>query len=167
MAAQAVRQSLGTKRGPLRNKHLSELLGVGEDAFRTVSSASHGSLAYGLRLKSKSRQTDLVALRSRSSHDRRFELTRALADKIWAKSDRLGPLAKSRTARPKFQRAFAQSLLCPFEDLMNYIDTKEPSEEDVSAAARHFHVAERVIQTILVNKHVIRHEDFAAMVEAA
>jgi len=166
-AAQTVRQALGTKPGPLRNKHLSELVGVGEEAFRPVPAVSNGNLAYGLRLKSKNRQTDLVALRSRWTHDRRFEVTRALGDKIWSKTDPLGPLARSKTARQKFQRAFAQSLLCPFEDLMNYVNTQEPNEEDVSAAARHFHVAERVIQTILVNKHVIRREDFDAMVEAA
>src|SRR5208283_2058292 len=134
--------------------------------FRATPSANE-NLSYGLRLKSKDRRRDIIALLSRWPHDRRFELTRALGDKIWARTEVVGPLAKSKTTRQKFQRAFAQSFLCPFDDLMAYMHTDVPTEEDVSAAARHFHVAERVIQTILVNKHVIKQEDFAQMIEAA
>ena len=163
-AAQALRRALSISPGPLRNGRLSELLGVRQDVFRSTTS-SRPDLAYGLRLKSG--QTDVIALRSRWSHDRRFELTRALGDKIWAETDTLGPLARSRTARQKFQRAFAQSLLCPFDSLIEYMGTDSPNEGDISAAARHFHVAERVVQTVLVNKHVIGRQQFEDMVEAA
>lgn len=170
--AKAVRQSLSIDAGPLRNKRLAELLGVRRGAFDSLSPSANHDILYGLRLNSKDGRKDIIALRSRWAHDRRFEFTRALADKIWAKTDRLGPLAKSKTARQKFQRAFAQSLLCPFEDLMAYLNTEHPSEEDITAAAHHFHVSERVVQTVLVNKYVIPREnlpreDLADMVEAA
>ena len=66
----------------------------------------------------------------------------------------MGPLAASKTARQKFQRAFAQSLLCPYDDLVAYIGTTDPTEGDVAAAARNFHVSERVVRTVLVNKHI-------------
>ena len=107
-----------------------------------------------------------VALRSRWSGDRRFELSRALGDVIWT-SDALGPLARSKTERQKFQRAFAQSLLCPFEDLISYINTDHPTDEDFSAAAKHFHVSEKVIQTTLVNKRIIHRDPLEDQVEAA
>ena len=32
-----------------------------------------------------------------------------------------------------------------------YIDTEEPSEDDIHAAARHFHVSERLIRATLYN----------------
>ena len=44
--------------------------------------------------------------------------------------------------------------------------TDDPTEDDIAAAARHFHVSERVIQTVLVNKHKIDREQFEKMVEA-
>ena len=82
-------------------------------------------------------------------------MVRALGDAIWSHSDRLGPLATSKTARQKFQRAFAQSLLCPYDDLISYIGTSQPGEADISAAAQHFHVSERVVRTVLVNQGML------------
>jgi hypothetical protein len=76
-------------------------------------------------------------------------------------------MTSTKTGRQKFQRAFAQSLLCPYDDLLAYMNTEDPIEDDISAAARHFHVSERVIQTTLVNKHRIDRQRFDEMVEAA
>jgi len=167
LAAGSVRDALGVGSHPLRNRSLADLLGVDQRIFRSVPPVSGANPAYGLRVKADGGGKDIIALRSRSPHDRRFEATRALGDVMWATRDQLGPLAKSKTARQKFQRAFAQSLLCPFQDLMAYLNTEHPSYEDITAAAHHFHVSERVVQTVLINKHVLRREDFADMVEAA
>lgn len=165
-AATKVRRALGNIEGPLKNTRLAELLNVSREVFRSKESAT-SKLAYGLRLRNVDQERNVVALRARWSHDRRFELCRALGDAIWSKSDSLGPLTNAKTARQKFQRAFAQSLLCPFSDLSVYMDTNYPADDDVAAAARHFHVAERVIQSVLVNKHVIDRKQFDEMVEAA
>ena len=75
-------------------------------------------------------------------------------------------MTRAKTRRQKFQRSFAQSLLCPYDDLMAYVNTDFPTEDDVAAAARHFHVSERVIQTLLVNKGTIDRQRFDEMVEA-
>ena len=76
-------------------------------------------------------------------------------------------MTRTKTGRQKFQRAFAQSLLCPYDDLLTYMGTERPSEEDISAAAGHFNVSERVVQTVLVNKGIIGRQQFDEMVEAA
>ena len=165
-AAKAVRHGLGTQDGPLWNTRLAELLKVPKDAFRGAGSEAT-ELHYGLRLREGEREGNAIALSARWSKARRFELCRALGDAVWSGGDALGPMTRAKTGRQKFQRAFAQSLLCPYEDLLAYINTEQPSEEDISAAASRFHVSERVIQTVLVNKGVIDRREFDDMVEAA
>ncbi len=165
-AATAVRRGLGADNGPLRNTRLAELLNVSKDHFRSRD-AEPGGLHYGLRLREGDGNRNVVALSSRWAQGRRFELCRTLGDAIWSGNDPLGPITRTKTGRQKFQRAFAQSLLCPYEDLLSYINTEVPSEEDISAAARFFHASERVIQTVLVNKGGIGRQQFDEMVEAA
>jgi hypothetical protein len=165
-AARSVRSVLGIGSRPLLNRSLADLLKVRKEAFHLTAPLSGENLAYGLRLRIKAKKRDVVALRSSSSWDRRFEMSRALADAIWAKTDRLGPLADSKTARQKFQRAFAQSLLCPFDGLREYLKTSRPADEDITAAAQYFHVSERVVWTVLVNKHIIPRDRLEDMIEA-
>ena len=164
--AARVRQRMGGLEGPLRNTRLAELLNTSKEHFRTRESEST-KLYYGLRLRNRDGEDNAVAVRARWSQGRRFELCRTLGDAIWSGNDALGPMTRTKTGRQKFQRAFAQSLLCPYDDLVAYINTQDPSEEDISAAARHFHVSERVIQSVLVNKGEIARAQFNEMVEAA
>ena len=84
----------------------------------------------------------------------------------WRRLDALGPLSAARSGRQKFQRAFAQEFLCPFDDLRSYIPDETPADDDIHAAARHFHVSERLVQTTLVNHNVIDRETFEQVVEA-
>lgn len=165
-AARAVRCASGNDRGPLRNTQLAELLSISKETFRRRESEAN-KLHYGLRLREGDGERSILALYARRPQSRRFELCRTLGDAIWSDNDALGPITKTKTARQKFQRSFAQSLLCPYEDLLEYINTEEPSEEDISEAARHFHVSERVIQTVLVNKGNIGRQKFDEMVEAS
>ncbi len=166
MAAARVRQGLGAEGGPLKNTRLAELLRTSKYNFRSSESKST-RLRYGLRLRKGDRGKNVVALNAPRPQGRRFELCRTLGDVIWSGNDALGPITRTKTARQKFQRAFAQSLLCPYGDLLSYINTECPSEDDISAAAHYFHVSERVIQTVLVNKRNIRRQQFDEMVEAA
>jgi hypothetical protein len=153
--AESLRITLGVKAGPLRNAALSEVLGTSATSFRTSAAPFDLALPYSLRLAVNDNMRNRVVVRSRWPHDRRFEIARALGDALWAEDGRIGPIAGSKTARQKFQRAFAQSLLCPYPDLIAYIGSDQPTEEDISAAARHFHVSERLVRTVLVNKRVM------------
>lgn len=165
-AADRLRHWLGVPPGPLRNTRLSEIVGINVDHLKTKRRSSF-DIPYALRLRDDTNRTSRLALRSTWSHSRRFELSRCLGDIIWSNDDALGPLSAAKSERQKFQRAFAQALLCPFSDLQTYIDTEEPGEDDIHAAARHFHVSERLIQATLYNNHVIDQASFEQMVDAS
>jgi hypothetical protein len=152
-AARMVRNNADLGSKPLRNRRLAEIAGTSATILKSDSSI--GDLPYGLRLREGSSTYEKVLLRSRWGHDRRFELARSLGDAIWTASSSLGPVSRSSTARQKFQRAFAASLLCPADALVSFLGTDRPSDSDLSAAAQHFHVSERVVRTVLVNKHVM------------
>ena len=165
-SAKALRRGLGIQAGPLKNTRLSELLNSSTMHFGGRESEPTGR-RYGVGLKGEDGESSLVSLCALWSQGRRFELCRTLGDAIWSGNDALGPITRAKTGRQKFQRAFARSLLCPYEDLLAHVDTDAPSEDDVTAAARNFHVSERVIQTVLVNKGAIGRRQFDEMVEAA
>jgi len=154
-AAQELRKATGLATGPISNKQLADLLGVRLRALKTVEASTGRELTYGVRLNTGRSRGEVVALSSRWSMDRRFEFSRALADAIWARTDTLGPLTRAKTERQKFQRAFAQSLLCPYDDLKAYVGTEAPSDGAMFAAARHFQVSERLVRTVFVNKGII------------
>ena len=164
-AARDLRARLRIAPGPIRNPALSEVLGMNID--RLTKQRSRAETPYALRLREESGNASRLALRSRWSQGRRFELCRSLSDVIWSGNDALGPLSTARSTRQKFQRAFAQEFLCPFDDLRAYIPDAQPAEDDIEAAARYFHVSERLVQSTLANHNVIDRETFAQMVEAA
>lgn len=167
-AAQRLRKALDINSGPLRNRRLAEVLGVSCNALGSAISTPAAKLPYSLRI-ADSRQPDcnVVALRPRYAHDRRFELARALGDAIWSRDASMGPIARTKTDRQRFQRAFAQSLLCPFEDLQAFFGRGEISDEMIMAAAHHFHVNKSVVETTLVKKKLLPVERFDDMIEAA
>lgn len=150
--AAAVREVAGCSKGPLSNFTLGEVLSVRSAAFRTFKGVRLREQAYGLRLNTGRRRGEVVSLASNWSADRRFEFARALGDAIWTQGEKLGPLTRAKSERQKFQRAFAQSLLCPYDDLLAYIGD-DVTDGALSAAARHFLVSERLVRSLLVNKH--------------
>lgn len=160
--AAETRRALGVGKRPLRNKTLSELVGIEPRELQT--SASDQSLPYGLRIATR-QGGDRVLLQAHWGHDRRFELMRSLGDAIWTGNSPLGPVARSGTARQKFQRAFAASLLCPPDALRDYLQTDDPTDEDISEAARHFHVAEKTVRTILVNKRFMERDRLSGIID--
>jgi hypothetical protein len=153
VATSRVRNALGAGEGPLLNRRLADLVEVDPHVFRSRPTAG-GVTPYGIRLRTRG-TGQRVLLQARWSHDRRFELMRALGDAIWSESSPLGPLSRAGTARQKFQRAFAATMLCPLTALSDYLGNVDPSDEDITAAARYFHVSERVVRSILVNKHMM------------
>ena len=163
-AANQLRHWLNVPPGPIRNTRLSEIVGTNVDYLGTKRRSTF-DIPYALRLRQETGSK--LALWSNWSHTRRFELCRSLGDIIWSRDDAMGPLSAAKSERQKFQRAFAQGFLCPFDDLRAYINTDKPGEDDVHAAARHFHVSERLIETTLVNNQVIDQASFEQMVDAS
>ncbi len=163
-AANQLRYWLNVPPGPIRNTRLSEIVGINVDSLKTKRRSTF-DIPYALRLRQETGSR--LALRSTWSHMRRFEICRSLGDIIWSRDDAMCPLSAAKSERQKFQRAFAQGFLCPFADLQAYIDTDEPGEDDIHAAARHFHVSERLIEATLFNNHVIDQASFEQVVDAS
>ena len=163
-AANQLRHWLSVPPGPIRNTRLSEIVGTNVDHLKTKRRSTF-NIPYALRLRHETGSR--VALRSTWSHLRRFELCRSLGDIIWSRDDAMCPLSAAKSERQKFQRAFAQGFLCPFADLQAYINTDKPGDDDIHAAARRFHVSQRLVEATLLNNHVIDQASFEQMVEAS
>lgn len=164
-AAGRLRENLGVPSGPVSNSRLGELLGV--SVYRFSHFHSFTSIPYGVRRRDPDRPTSTVALRAVRPEAKRFQLCRVLGDAIWSDNDSLGLISSAKSARQKFQRAFAQSFLCPFRDLLDYVGNDSPTPDDVTAAAQWFRVSERLVQSTLVNKGVIDRQQFEQMIATA
>ena len=89
---------------------------------------------------------------------RRFAIGRLIGDRIYStKRDRILPITNTYTRRQQFQRAFSQSLLCPAPELLDYVGNRRSriDTELMERAAEHFQVSPLMVQSILINKHVI------------
>lgn len=158
--AQKIRIAANMAEGPITNRKLAEIIGISEYQLRRQR--VENPHPYGLRLAIENDDKNQAILLRTSN--RRFELCRALGDAMWSNGT-MGPLANSKTVRQKFQRAFAQSLLCPFDDLRNYLNNRI-DDDGIAAAARHFDVSEWVVRTLLANKGVIS-QNFEEQLEVA
>lgn len=108
-----------------------------------------------------------LALQTQIPRDRRFEIARMFADAVWDRSHSFGPVTRARTDRQRFQRAFAQSLLCPYEGLRNIVDVNAPTAESITAAAKYFHVHPNVVRSLLVYKGIIPYQNLEEQLELA
>ena len=52
----------------------------------------------------------------------------------------------------KFERGFAQELLCPWQELDEFTNNSGLDEEGITEAAEHFQVSRLVVLSTLVNK---------------
>ena len=143
---------------PVSTEHLCELLQISQASYQSNQDQWWGSLLAGFRDESASDKFRIL-LSKRYSASRRFGLVRLVADHIIADDDdSLLPATGSRTSRQKFQRTFAQELLCPFDALDEYLGTTTPDGDDIDDAARYFDVSPLLIRTTLVNKGVLGRE---------
>lgn len=151
--ARKVRAWMGLESDLLDNRQLYELLGLSEKQALNAPTHSHPPLGMSIRHNKKSK----ILLSKHHTYDqnRRFELSRHLADHLIAdKNDVWLPVARTKTARQKIQRAFAAELLCPIQALEAYLDGNF-SMDAVEDASEHFGVSYRAAQTQLVNNGLL------------
>ncbi len=140
---------------PVSNSALIKIAGTTRDLITSRAAFCGAPIAAG-KWTTRKRDSWRVILKSRWPVNRRFELCRLIADGlVAAEGDLLLPATVSRTSRQKFQRAFAQEFLCPFDALRERLGPSAPTDEDVEDAAAHFEVSPLVIQTTLVNKGIL------------
>lgn len=163
VAARLARSIWGVENGPVSNNVLSDLFELPREYLK-FSPHSHARIAAGFR-----HQNDRIgiSMRARVETGRRFELMRLVADHLVAPQDEaLLPATATRTDRQKFQRAFAQEFLLPYEELFEAIgrpDTNDfhVSEDDVEDIANTYNVSPRLVSTVLVNKLLMPREEIA------
>lgn len=164
-AARKVREALGATRGPFHSEAFEDLL---QASWQEISQAPATAyrLPYAALLRRGS-STAGLALQMKPTNLRRFELARIVADLIWMKGEALGVISRAKTERQKFQRAFAQALLCPFSEVRHYIDLEDPTSAQMNRAARDLGVHVSAIKTLLVNRNVLPRETLLDRLEAA
>ena len=153
-AARLLREGLSNTAEPLSDKALFELVGLTANAIE--------GFGYKRNLTTIVRPSDGgscdFVLRKPHPLARRFELARLIGDHIMASQPPSGSRwlvsADTATAIQKRQRAFAAEFLCPFDALKEYLDG-DFSESTQEAAACHFQVSEKTVESILANHEVI------------
>lgn len=151
-AAGAVRRKWNLERGPISSLTLSELFGLPKKILMDPTPEPSGPISAGYRDIGGG---DHIRVFFNKKHPTavRFALSRLAADHLYAESqDRLLPATDTKTARQKFQRAFAQEFLCPFEDLMEYLGGKTPTDDLIEEASLHFDVSSLLTKSALVNR---------------
>lgn len=150
--AQAAREEWNLNGEPVSNMKLADILQTSKDAFkdRAVKAATPMPLA----ICHSDREIADIYVGSSWKTSRRFAACRILGH--WlddaAKTERVIPATEVKTADQQFQRAFAQEFLCPFEALMERLQTTSPTEYAIEDAAEYFGVSPWAVRTTLVNK---------------
>ncbi len=159
-AAQAVRHELGLDVAPVADVRLGELAAVNPRILQRRGDET----PFPFVLKDRPSAGKIV-LKSKWHANRRFELARLIGDHVMTADD--PPLAvatRAATYTQKAQRAFAAELLCPYQGLEEFL-RGDYSDEGQEAAAEHFDVSPRAVQTVLVNHGCIDRADFAAEID--
>lgn len=163
-AAAELRSIIGVTRGLLNHTVFGDIFKARWDDLKS-STATARKLPYGARIGGEKKSR--VALQTSKPYDRRFELARQFGDAVWRKDSDFGIVSRSKSDRQKFQRAFAHSLLCPFEDIQRVIDVNDPTPETMQIAARRFGVHPSVVRNQLVYKGYLPFENTNEEAEAA
>jgi len=148
--AQHARKEWGLDKQPITNKQLADLMGTKPIVFTDRTKAI---TPMPVVLRTGSNGGFDLYFDSGWTTSRRFASCRLLGDHLYrSNGGRLIPATNAKTSRQQFQRAFAQEFLCPFDALMEKIQTGHPQEEDIAEAADHFEVSPLIVRTTLVNK---------------
>ena len=151
--AAIVRDAWGLQSGPLRSEVLLDRMGVSSKSRKALHQTRKNAVSTGFRSGSDSGKLSASIYRSNKT-GQRFTLARLVGDHLdrLDQEEKLLPVTGARTSRQKFQRAFAQELLCPYESLREHIDNEQDINGDnVKKIALHYDVAPEMILRTLEN----------------
>lgn len=152
--ADRVREFMGIKSGPISNHQFAELLGTKQKVIFESDEIKPAPITAGFRGNGVEKFS--VSFQTQAPTGRRFALTRLLGDYlVTTDAEHALPATSRKTARQKFQRAFAQQLLCPVEDLKVCLNTDEPTDEQIEETAITFNVSPLLVRTTLVNQGLL------------
>ena len=157
-AAKDLRASEGLGDRPITDRLLCDMCGL-PDGVIGRSSPAKPPMAYTVSTKRRKR----IVFRARVPTGRRFDAARLLGDKLLvSNSERLQPATRTHTFRQKMQRAFAAEFLCPFDALLDRLDS-DYSDDSIEEAAKKFRVSPMLVAARLENSGKLdsRHTKFA------
>lgn len=172
--ARAARRAWGLTEGPLDNASLAAIVDIPPDQ---LDSMAPEAVPYSASLHTGEEDNRLV-FRTGHRHGRRFAIGRLMGDAFYSPGEgrTLAAATDARTGRQKFQRAFAQELLCPFDALSEFLgypgrpegpaEANPPNEDRIEEAADYFDVSPMLVQNTLVNHNVLP-RDALEMTDAA
>ena len=143
--ARAMREKLGVSRGKVESKFLGFVLGLSLDEIDT---SPKSPLVGGSRVSDDKYR---LVLRGKRPTSKRFGVARVLGAAALLDESFI-PVAETTTSLQKYERAFAQEFLCPWEELDAFTDTEGTDEDGIADAAEYFQVSEWLIRTTLVNR---------------
>jgi hypothetical protein len=136
--------------GPLPTSTLEQLLETSLPLPVSPAIADR-RLSGGYRDRDPRARTRIVVTTDRPDNQR-FYLGRLIAAALLAPaSDNVLPITNAATAFQKFERSFAQELLCPWQALDDFTNDSGLDDDGISSAAEHFIVSEHLILSTLVN----------------
>jgi hypothetical protein len=152
LLAHAARKEWGLGGGPLSNETLAGILQTNGKVFSRSDATAGVPFPLGLRT-AKGGALNIYIDRQPST-SRRFAASRLLGQWLASEgtTERLIPAADAKTGTQQFQRAFAQEFLCPFDALLDRLQTDRPTQEGMDEAADYFGVSPLMVRTTLVNK---------------
>jgi hypothetical protein len=163
-AAAELRSIIGVPQGRIDDRAFGDIFKSRWDTLKAATATAR-NLSYGARISSNGKFK--VALQNPYPPDRRFELARQFADAVWHRNSEFGIVSRSKSDRQRFQRAFANSLLCPFDDLQHFLDVHDPTPEAMESAAKRFGVNKSVVRNQLVYKGYLPFDNSGEEAEAA
>ena len=158
-AANVVRQVWNLPSGPIQTKTICDLFRMPVNSLTESSqnqpSGLRGKISAGFREEEQHDRFRIVLHQPRET-GRRFTLARLAGDHLVTPEGHLLPATAAKTSRQKFQRAFAQEFICPFNDLMEVLNTNTPAEDDIEEASAHFNVPPLTISRTLEHKGILK-----------
>src|SRR5690554_30895 len=148
-AAQELRNNWAINSGFISNEQLADRLMASKNLWQELSTSEVNLAA----AQAEANKTAKVILGKTRPFAQRFMLARIIGDYLYtASGEKILVCTTGKTYRQKYQRAFAQELLCPYAALIERLGTVEPDDEAISEAAEYFLVSPLVVNTVLVNK---------------
>jgi hypothetical protein len=150
--AARIRRLLQISDGPVDNDALGDILGVGLP-LQPVRWGGARSLLGGYRNGQADGRISILVNSSRPD-SQRFYLARLIGSALVASpDDHVLPVTDTSTALQKFERSFAQELLCPWAELAAFTEEHGLDEEAIAEAAEFFGVSEWLVISTLVNRN--------------
>ena len=154
--AACVRQKLDLGTASVPDKTLADMIGASAEMF---SEGNVAKVAMPFALREAQGTASRLFLTRKPATSRRFAVSRLIGDQFrFGGQERLLPATDTQTFRQKFQRAFAQAFLCPFDALQDKLGTKTPDDDDIADAAEYFQVSPLLVRNVLVNKGVLERD---------